>query len=63
MIKKYINVPYSEVRKVKSFVYSLPKNEQKKYYSLVNSLSNTFYGSTKSLTDKELTLYKQIIKK
>ena len=65
MAKKtvYVTVPYTDVRKVKSYVYSLPKNEQRKYYSLVNSISNNFYGSTKGLTDGQHKLLKSILKK
>ena len=59
----YIDVPTTKVQKVKKYVYSLPKNEQRKYYSLLNSLSNRFYGNTKSLSEYDLKNYNQIIKK
>ena len=59
----YVKVSSVNVKKVKSFVFSLPKKEQFKYYSLLDKLNNNFYGSTKSLSDKELNLYNKIIKK
>ena len=59
----YIDVPTTKVQKVKKYVYSLPKNEQKKYYSLLNSLSNRFYGNAKSLTEQQVKQYNFIIKK
>ena len=59
----YIDVPTTKVQKVKKYVYSLPKNEQRKYYSLLNSLGNCFYGNTKSLSEYDLKKYNQIIKK
>lgn len=59
--KTYINVSRSDVQKVKKYVYSLPIYQRGKYYSLVNSLSNNFYGSCKSLTDKELAQYHAIV--
>ena len=60
--RQYVEVSASNVKKVKSYVFSLPKYEQRKYYSLLNSISNRFYGSTKSLTESELKLYSKIIK-
>lgn len=59
----YVDVSIGEVRKVKKYVYSLPKNEQRKYYTLLNSLSNNFYGKTKSLTESERKKYNFIISK
>ena len=59
--KKYVEVSLANVKKVKSYVFSLPKAEQRKYYSLLDSISNRFYGSTKALTDGELKLYNSII--
>ncbi len=59
----YIDVPTTKVQKVKKYVYSLPKNEQIKYYSLLNSLSNCFYGNAKSLTEHEVKQYNSILKK
>lgn len=61
--KQYVEVSSANVKKVKSYVFSLPRIEQRKYYSLVDAISNRFYGSTKSLTDSELKLYNSIIKK
>ena len=60
--KQYVEVSSANVKKVKSYVFSLPRIEQRKYYSLVDAISNRFYGSTKSLTDSELKLYNSIIK-
>ena len=61
--RSFISVANNDVLKIKNYVYSLPKNEQRKYYSLSNSLSNRFYGDTKSLSEYDLKKYNQIIKK
>ena len=57
----YINVSVANVQKVKKHVFSLPKNLQWRYYSLINKLSNNFYGSCKSLNDNELAQYRSIV--
>ena len=56
----YVSVSPVQVKSIKKQVYSLPKSEQRKYYSLLNKLSNNFYGADKSLNDRELKLYKQL---
>lgn len=61
MSKHYINVSRADVQKVKKHVYSLPIYQQGRYRSLLNALSNNFYGSCKSLTDKELSQYNAIV--
>ena len=58
----YINVNVSDVTKVRKKVFSLPEGKRKQYYPLLNSLRNNFYGSTKSLTDKQLKQYKALVK-
>ena len=61
MLKKnYIKVLPKEVSFLKKKVFSLPIGKRKQYYSLLNSLSNNFYGSTKSLTDKQLKQYNEL---
>ncbi|MBQ8546180.1 MAG: hypothetical protein IJ437_04490 [Clostridia bacterium] len=61
MSKNYINVSRADVQKVKKHVFSLPIYQQGRYRSLLNALSNNFYGATKSLTDKELAQYNAIV--
>ncbi len=56
----YVSVSPVQVKNIKKQVYSLPKSEQRKYYSLLNKLSNNFYGADKSLNDKELKQYRQL---
>lgn len=60
--KQYVEVSSENVKKVKSYVFSLPLKERRKYHSMWDAISNRFYGSTKSLTDDELKLYNSIIK-
>ena len=50
----YVKVTSNEVSSIKKKVFSLPCEKRKQYYPLLNSLSNNFYGSTKSLSDKQL---------
>ena len=57
-----INIDKSKVRLIKSYVYALPVSESRKYYSLLNAISNNFYGSCKSLTASEFALYQSILK-
>ena len=56
----YINVNVSDVQRVKKKVFSLPEGKRKQYYPLLNSLRNNFYGSVKSLSDKQLKQYNEL---
>ena len=56
----YLKVTSLEVSSIKKKVFSLPCEKRKQYYPLLNSLSNNFYGSTKSLTDKQLKQYNKL---
>ena len=57
----YIDVDVKDVRFVKNKVFSLPKEKQSQYYGLLNSLSNCFYGSCKSLTDNQLKQFNELM--
>ena len=57
----YIVVNRAEIQKVKKHVFSLPIYQQGRYRSLINKLSNNFYGSCKSLNDNELAQYYSIV--
>ena len=61
MTKHYINVTKADKLKVHKYVGSLPFHQRGRYRSLLNALSNNFYGSTKSLTDNELAQYNAIV--
>ena len=61
MSKNYINVSKADKEKVYKYVGHLPFYQQGRYRSLINALSNNFYGSCKSLTDKELSQYYAIV--
>ncbi len=58
-----INANKKDVQKVKSYVFALPVKEQKRYYSLLNKLSNNFYGNCKSLNADEFAKYNKIVGK
>ena len=59
----YVSVSPVQVKNIKKQVYSLPKSEQRKYYSLLNKLSNNFYGNCKSLNADEFAKYNKIVGK
>lgn len=59
--KHYINVTKADRLKVHKYVGSLPIHQQGRYRSLINALSNNFYGSCKSLNDNELAQYYSIV--
>lgn len=59
----YIDCKKKDVQKVKRHVFSLPVKEQKQYYSLLNKLSNNFYGNCKSLNADEFAKYNKIVGK
>ena len=59
----YIDVSKKDVQQVKRHVFALPVKEQKQYYSLLNKLSNNFYGNCKSLNADEFAKYNKIVGK
>ncbi len=57
----YVSCNPAVVKIIKNRVYSLPKSEQRKYYSLLNKLSNNFYGNDKALNEKEFYQYRILV--
>ena len=56
----YINVNVSDVVKVRKKIDKMPYSKKKQYFPLFDSLRNNFYGSVKSLSDKQLKQYNEL---